>query len=270
MTAPLLAALAALVIWWVSTGVILVAVRLAEGRGARAGRRATLAALPLMGLGAWGYLASLDGSGPGAAYATFGSVLLIWGWIELAFLTGTITGPVTSPLPPGKPEAERFIRAWGTVAYHEMMLTAALIFVLLTGWGAANTFGLWSFVILYFARISAKLNLYLGVPHANTEFLPRQLAHLASHFRVRRMNALFPVSVTALTFALGCWLERLVAATAPAEQTGYALLAALTALAILEHWLLVLPLPDAKLWRWMLPTPAPGKGPKTQETRHGV
>jgi putative photosynthetic complex assembly protein 2 len=36
---------------------------------------------------------------------------------------------------------------------------------------------------------------------------------------------------------------------------GYALLTALTALAALEHWLMVIPLPDAKLWRWMLPVP---------------
>ena len=34
---------------------------------------------------------------------------------------------------------------------------------------------------------------------------------------------------------------------------GFTLLASLSALAILEHWLMVLPLPDAKLWRWMLP-----------------
>jgi putative photosynthetic complex assembly protein 2 len=31
---------------------------------------------------------------------------------------------------------------------------------------------------------------------------------------------------------------------------------ALTALALLEHWLMVLPLPDERLWRWMLPGPS--------------
>ena len=36
-------------------------------------------------------------------------------------------------------------------------------------------------------------------------------------------------------------------------QVGFALLLALSALATLEHWLMVIPLPDAKLWRWMLP-----------------
>jgi hypothetical protein len=39
----------------------------------------------------------------------------------------------------------------------------------------------------------------------------------------------------------------------PGEAVGFALIFAITMLAILEHWLMVLPLPDAKLWRWMLP-----------------
>ena len=30
-------------------------------------------------------------------------------------------------------------------------------------------------------------------------------------------------------------------------------IATLTVLALIEHWFMVLPLPDAKLWRWMIP-----------------
>ena len=33
----------------------------------------------------------------------------------------------------------------------------------------------------------------------------------------------------------------------------------MAALATIEHWLMVVPLPDAKLWRWMLPTPNTAK-----------
>ena len=51
-------------------------------------------------------------------------------------------------------------------------LLAALITLVLGTWGAENTFGMWTFAILYFARISAKLNLYLGVPKRQ---LPRPL-----------------------------------------------------------------------------------------------
>ena len=95
------------------------------------------------------------------------------------------------------------------------------------------------------------------MPNINVEFLPAPVRHLASHFRIAPMNAFFPFAVTALSLAVGCWLER--AAGEPAGQraphVGFALLAALTALALLEHWLMVLPLQDAKLWRWLMPRP---------------
>jgi putative photosynthetic complex assembly protein 2 len=131
----------------------------------------------------------------------------------------------------------------------------------------ANTTGLWTFAILFFARISAKLNLFFGVPRINTEFLPRPLAHLASHFRHARMNWLFPISVTALTFAAASWMERAFAATTDAALVGQILLTVLTLLALLEHWFMVLPLPDQKLWRWMLPEPPlPTQAPRREAT----
>jgi hypothetical protein len=37
-------------------------------------------------------------------------------------------------------------------------------------------------------------------------------------------------------------------------------------LALLEHWFMVLPLPDKKLWRWMIDPPAP----KTTAPAHAV
>ncbi|WP_167647509.1 putative photosynthetic complex assembly protein PuhE [Mameliella alba] len=268
--APWIAALAALFLWWFSTGAILVVVRMADRRGARARRAVTLAGLPLLALGAWGIHVTQALAGPGGAYWAFLSALAVWGWIELSFMTGAITGPNPYACPRGLPEWERFIRAWGTIAYHEMLLAAVMIAIWLHGHDAANSVAPWTFTILYFARISAKLNLYFGVPRINTEFIPEALSHLASHFRVQRLNWLFPVSVTALSLATACWLERLVAAPTPGAATGFALLAALTALALLEHWLMVLPLPDAKLWRWMLPAPRPATTTRHPEEPHGI
>ena len=43
------------------------------------------------------------------------------------------------------------------------------------------------------------------------------------------MNWLFPLSVTLLTFAAACWLERAVSAPTEAALIGHVLLAALTA-----------------------------------------
>ena len=263
MSVSWIAALFALFIWWFSTGAILWAVRKADRSGRSARIALTGLTLPLLGLGIWGYFATLDHNSIYAAYGAFLAALAIWGWIETAFLTGIIAGPNLYDCPENTAEFERFIRAWGTIAYHEMLLVAVLIVMWFYGADATNGFGLWTFTILFFARISAKLNLYFGVPRINTEFLPEALGHLASHFRISRLNWVFPVSVTALTFAVACWLERLYAAETVGATAGFALLTTISALALLEHWLMVLPLPDAKLWRWMLPAPKQ----KTKTTR---
>jgi len=267
---PWIAALIALFVWWFSTGTILMAVKYADLSGGAAPRRATLLGLPLLALGAFGAWWSFPQETILGVYVAFLSALAIWGWIELAFLTGVITGPNDYDLPPGVSGLERFIRAWGTLAYHEMLLVFALIGLFLAGWDAPNMFAPWTFAVLFFARISAKLNLFFGVPRINVDFLPRALGHLPSHFRIRPMNWLFPFSVTALTFAAACWLERLYAAEMPGAITGFALLTALTTLALVEHWVMVLPIPDEKLWRWMLPAPKPNQNTINEGGHHGL
>ena len=270
MTSPWIAALFALFVWWFSTGAILMVVRHAERAGGRARAACILSSLPLLGLGVWGFWTTMVMQTPQAAYGAFLSALAIWGWVELTFLTGAITGPNLRNCPEDLPEWERFIRAWGTIAYHEVLLTVIFAALWLYAGAADNTFGLWTFTILYFARISAKLNLYFGVPRINTEFLPEALGHLASHFRIQRLNWVFPISISALTFAMACWLERLFMAQTDSDIVGFALLAAIAGLALLEHWLMVLPLPDAKLWRWMLPAPKTQQDKTTRpEGSHG-
>ncbi len=265
---PWFAALIALFIWWFSTGTILMAVKYADRSGAIARRNTTLAALPLMALGAYGAWWSTTHADVFGIYVAFLSALALWGWIEMAFLTGMITGPNTSPLPAHVPEWERFIRAWGTIAYHEMLLAGTLIALGLMLWHAPNPFAFYTFAVLFFARVSAKLNLFFGVPHINVDFLPQALSHLASHFRRRGLNWLFPFSVTALTFAAGCWTERLITADTAGNVTGFALLTALTVLAAIEHWVMVLPIPDERLWRWMLPAPKPNVEQQTNQGGH--
>lgn len=267
LASPWVAALVAMVLWWFSTGIILLLVRGAD-RFNKQGE-ATWLALPLLFVGIYGFWVSKDAATVQGVYIAFVSALAIWGWIELAFLNGIITGPNRMVLPEKTPEWERFIRAWGTIAYHEMLLAAAVLAIGLIAATAPNAFGFWTFAVLFFARISAKLNLFFGVPKINTEFLPSALTHLPSHFRHAKMNWLFPFSVTALTFAVGCWLERIFASTG-ADITGFALLSALTALALLEHWFMVLPLPDEKLWRWMLPAPKETTKTRLSEEAHGL
>ncbi|RED12937.1 putative photosynthetic complex assembly protein PuhE [Pontivivens insulae] len=270
-----IAALVAIFAWWFSTGAILVLVRLADRLGGRAHLRATLLCLPFLAGGWWALIAGSGGTSVAHVYAGFLGALAVWGWFELAFLTGIITGPHMRPCPPNVPEWERFIRAWGTIAYSEIALLGSLLLLGVLVWNEPNSFGLWTFAVLFFARISAKLNVYLGVPNINFEFLPAPMRHLGSHFRVAPMNALFPVAITVMTLATGCFIERVIALEG-AHEIGFTLLAALTALAALEHWAMVLPLQDAKLWRWMLALmettgrqDAPTTRTRPSEDRHG-
>jgi len=250
---PWIAALVALFFWWFSTGAILLAVRRADKEGRQARIWAVLMNLPFLIIGAVGIIETLNDGSVAGAYIGFLSALALWGWVELAFLAGIITGPNQNILRDGVAEWERFIRAWGTIAYHELLLVFMVVALFLLSYGAQNMIGVLTFTVLFAARISAKLNLYLGVRKINIEFIPDHLNHLPSHFRIARMNWLFPISITGLSFVSGFWVARIWSAQSQGDLVGFALLAALTALALLEHWFMVLPLPDERLWRWMLP-----------------
>ena len=273
MTNPWIAALSALFLWWFSTGIILWRVRRADNEGHDAHLWSVLLGLPLLLGGTAGLNDTLYDTSAMGAYLAFLSALAVWGWVELAFLSGIITGPNTAPCPAHAPFWERFFRAIGTLLWHELLLIGLLAAMVVLSHDAPNIFGLWTFAILFFARISAKLNLFFGVPRIHTEFLPRPLAHLASHFRRAPMNWVFPISITALTFASACWLERAYSASGEGALIGFTLLSALTLLALLEHWFMVIPLPDQKLWRWMLPerkSTSPSLPSTLKENSHGL
>ncbi|MEM9060304.1 MAG: putative photosynthetic complex assembly protein PuhE [Pseudomonadota bacterium] len=247
-----LAILFACFVWWFSTGAILWMVN----RGAS--RSELILTAPIAAAALYALYAFAHQTGEAAAYGGFCSAIVLWGWFELAFLTGVITGPNRKPCPLGLKGTRRFLLAWGTIAHHEFALLLAALGL---GWAVSSApeqTGFWTFLILFFARISAKLNIYLGVPNLSHEMMPSALAHMKTYFAHRRMNWLFPVSITVLTFAIACWIERAVAAED--AGTGFVLLAALTTLALVEHWLMVLPVRDSALWSWITKRDAPGQG----------
>ena len=252
---PWIAALSALFLWWFATGILLWRVHSADRSGPDQHVWSVILTLPLLGAGVLGVHGTLGDPSPAGVWFAFLSALAIWAWIELAFLSGVITGPNTRAAPPDAAGFDRFRAAFLTIAWHEAALVAALAFLVASGIGAENQFALGTFLLLFAARISAKLNLFLGVPRIHTDFLPSPLAHLASHFRKAPVTWFFPASVTLLTLALGCFLERLWSAATPGATIGFTLLSALSALALLEHWFMVWRVRDDKLWRWMIPAP---------------
>jgi putative photosynthetic complex assembly protein 2 len=242
-------------LWWFSTGAILWLNR----RPSRTHRASLTAATVLAIASACGLAASMTDPSPAGAVLAFTSALGLWGWHELSFLTGFISGPRTSLCPPNARGWRRFRLATTSLLYHEvgLILTAAVI-VAVT-WRQPDQIGCWTFLILFVSRLSAKLNLFLGVPNFTDEFFPDRLRYLTSYIRRGPVNALFPLSVAAGLLLAGIEARLALAPAASAFQTvGYALLFTLTALALIEHAFMVSPLPDAALWRWAMPASPKG------------
>lgn len=255
-----LAALFAVFIWWFSTGVVL----LLNGMQ----RRAYKLSLFVSSAVAAAALVALDHTAnqtsAAAVYCAFTCALLVWGWHELSFLTGWITGPRTTALPAELRqghEGKRFVESVRAILWHELGILAVGVLIIVMTWGAPNQTGTWTFIVLWSMRTSAKLNLFLGVRNLSEEFLPPHLVYLSSFFRRRAMNLLFPFVVSAASAVLA-WMVMLALKPGADATTvlGLTLVGTMLALAILEHWMLVLPVPTTALWRWAMAKrqPAPG------------
>ena len=268
MSSPWIAAAIAVIAWWVSTGAILFAVHRADERGPMARRAIVLLSAPIALVGFLMVRASLNEMTVLNVYLSFFGALLIWGWIELSFLTGYVTGPSRAPLIMRDEVGSRFQQAVKAIAFHEVLLLAASATLVAMSVQSENRIGMACFLILFLARIMAKLNLFFGVPRINTEFIPSALTHLKSYFRQGPITFAFPVAITVLTALLAVCAERLLNAQNDVTVVGFGLLTALTALALLEHWLMVVPLPDAKLWRWLLPSSP--EIPEEESKTHGI
>ena len=237
----------AILAWWFSTGAILYL----DGLPRPTFAWTMIGATFVLALALIGIAQGADTATPSGAYFAFACGLACWGWQEITLYLGYITGPRRQGLAEGARGWNRFAMAVRAILYHEVAIALLGLLLLWVTLGGANQVALGTYLILWIMRLSAKINIYLGVPNHSAEFLPRHIAYLASYFRKQSMNLFFPLSVTASTLVTG-WLF-LQASAAPSgsfEQVSWALLAALLALAVLEHWFLVVPLPVTKLWSW--------------------
>lgn len=254
-----LPALHAAFVWWFSTGVILLLV----GRPRRSYRWSMAAATVLLVPALAGLAVAAGRADAAGAYLGFTCAILVWGWLEMAFLMGFLTGRRPRALDGRVSPLRHFFDAVAAIIDHELSLIAGAAIVVALTWGQPNQIGTWTFLALWGMRQSAKLNLFFGVRNLNDELLPPHLLHLRAFLRRRPMNPFFPVSV-----AIGTAVCALVAAAAlaPAASTfevaGLTLLGAILALGVFEHWMLVLPLPVNALWRWSLRNREDRAGPR--------
>jgi len=193
----------------------------------------------------------------GTTVSAFTLALLLWGWLELTYLTGWITGPHQTPCPPLAGLRERLRRGLATCLYHELAALFLLLALVLLCANQANPTALWAFGTLLMMRWSAKLNLVLGVRNYNSDWLPSHFDYLDSYIPRRAMNGLFPISLGLGTWATVYGFQLAASAQSSSSVIALLLVSTLMALGTLEHVFLMLPLHDAALWRWALPNLRP-------------
>ena len=245
----------ALMVWFFGTAVVVWLDSRPQPSFARSYRWAGVVAL--VGLGA--IMLSAGATDMTSVYLAFAASVAIWGWHEMGFLMGFVSGPRHLPCPPGARGWERFKLATATVIHHEIALAATVALLFAVTWGQPNQTAPLAFALLFAMRLSAKLNLFFGVPSLSDEIFPAHLAYLKSYFRKARCNWLYPFSIAfgaAATWA--AWLAA-EASTNPGIAASYTLVAGLAFLGVVEHLLLALPIRDAMMYRWATPQPVKAK-----------
>jgi putative photosynthetic complex assembly protein 2 len=239
----------ALFLWWFSTGLIFYLDQLPV----KTFKWSMAGATALLTLCLYVIWQTSHDVSPIGVYAAFTGGLLAWGWQEISLYTGFVTGPRKRPCAAGCSGLRHFGHAIAVNLWHEIAIVLGAALITWFTWGAENPWGLWTYLLLWAMHLSARLNVFLGVRNVSEEFVPPHMFVLKSFLTKKPMNLLFPLSITTGTVGAVLLFQQAFAAVTEADQTGYLLLAALMTLAVVEHWLLMLPLPVEKLFRWSLP-----------------
>jgi putative photosynthetic complex assembly protein 2 len=255
MHAYVLPALFALFVWWFSTGAIIYLDNLPRDtfKWSLLGASAVFFGC-LVGISHTSHLTTTS-----AAYWAFFYGLFAWGWQEISFYMGYVTGPRDEPCPEGCSGWGHFVHAVQTSLWHELAIIGSGAMIVYLTWGQPNQVGMWTFMVLWWMHQSAKLNVFFGVRNLNEEFLPEHLTFLKSFLKSKPMNLFFPISITISMVITTMLWEHAAHATTMFARSADTFLATMMALAILEHWFLVIPLPAGKLWQWGLASRKPAK-----------
>ena len=240
----------ATVLWFVATGFVLWLDRLPSHTWPTSLVAATVAS----GFAMAGVIATAPMTGSAAAYAAFACALVLWGWHELSFLMGFVTGPNREACPADAAGWRRFRLAAATLIHHEVAMFLTVVLLVGVTWQQPNQTATLTFVLLFVMRLSAKFNIFAGVPHLSTEMMPDHMRYLASYFRIRPPRLFFAFSLLGMTM-LAAWLGRAALGAEGGLATGYALAFALVLLAFIEHGFLVVPWQDSRLFRWAMRRP---------------
>lgn len=176
--------------------------------------------------------------------------LIIWGWLELSYLLGYVSGPNHTVYRGGPSTWRRFKGALATTIYHEATVVASVALLATISVNQPNQTAFYTVTVLCLMRWSAKLNLFFGVRAFNDRWLPEHLHYLSSYLRIGKSSLLLPASAALGFFITFKIYEHAGQSSMPSYQLSLYLVASLMLLASIEHIFLLFPVNEAALWRW--------------------
>lgn len=237
---------AAALLWWGLTGLVFWLAR----RRPAAFPIIFGGSLGVFGAAFAGFAWASDTPTVAGVYCAFTCALLLWAFQELSFYLGYLTGPDLAATDRRDTGWRRFGRALKANIYHELSIILTLGVLALISNDGPSHFGLTTFAVIWAMHESARINVFLGVRNIHADWIPDHLSTMRPFLKEAPSNDFFPLSV-ALIAGLGLYFGHLAVSAQPGSgaETGYTLLATLTALALIEHLCLILPIPIDKLWR---------------------
>jgi len=235
--------LVVIAVWWMGTGLVL----FLQQSIARANTRLAICLAVVTLLSLTGLYIGGSGTELWHSYMGFAAAICLWGSIELSYYSGLIGGVHKRTCPDNCDTAKRFRLALGASIWHEVSVLFAGGVVMSLLLNAQNPAGLYSFIVLWLMRWSAKLNLFFGVPNFNTDWFPKRLAYAHSYIRRAPVTLFFPLTVVLASLVA---IQLISTALAMPEQLAltHILPGVLLLLAILEHLFMALPIADSALW----------------------
>ena len=131
--------------------------------------------------------------------------------------------------------AARFYNALGTTIYHEFLVVTVVGIVCVLGAGLPNPTIQNTLAVLWLMRWSTKLNLFFGVRHFNSQWLPDNMRYITSYLRAGKNSWFMLFSTTLAAYCTYLLFSYGQIAVEPATALSLFLIAWLAVLAVLEH-----------------------------------
>ncbi len=129
-------------VWWFTTGVIIYL----DGLARKTFKWTIAGMTALLAVALFGIAEVAQTTTASAAYLGFTFGLIAWGWQEVTFLTGAITGPRKTPCPPDATGFRRVRYAIAAILWHELATLAVGGIIVLITWDQPNQIALWTYV----------------------------------------------------------------------------------------------------------------------------